>query len=262
MDYSGEAKSKKPATGKDRAYSPTESVMRHRTFTKSALRALGTAAICAGAAYGGVVLYNRWKYGTAKASAEIGKDSLLDRFIPNPEVVEHHHIDIDAPADVVMSTAREMRMLDSPVVRAIIRMREIALGGTPDERQHPGPLIAQMQSIGWVVLAEKAGREIVLGCVTQPWLANPVFRSIPPTEFLAFAEPGYVKIAWTLRADPVGDRHATFHTETRVSTTDAAARRRFRNYWSFVAPGVELIRMAILRPLKRAAEARAKVDAA
>ena len=119
-----------------------------------------------------------------------------------------------------------------------------------------------MQSIGWVVLAEKAGREIVLGCVTQPWLANPVFRSVPAADYLAFAEPGYVKIAWTLRADPIDEGHATFHTETRVSTTDAAARARFRNYWSFVAPGVELIRLAMLRPLKRAAEAQARVRAA
>jgi len=236
--------------------------MRDRTFMKSALRGLGTAAILAGAAYGGLVIYNRWKYGAVKASADEGKDSLLDRFIPDPEVVERHHIAIDAPADLVMATAKDMQLLDSPVVRAIIRIRELALGGKPDDRPHPSSLVAQMQSIGWVVLSEKAGREIVLGCVTQPWLATPVFRSVPATEYLAFAEPGYVKIAWTLRADPVDDRHAMFHTETRVSTTDVDARERFRNYWSFVAPGVELIRMAMLRPLKRAAEARAKAKAA
>ena len=236
--------------------------MPNRTFMKSSLRGLGGAAILAATAYGGLVIYNRWKYGSAKASAEAGKDSLLDRFIPDPEVVEHHQIAVDAPADLVMSTAKEMQLLNSPLIRAIFRVRELALGGTPDERHHPATLMAQMQSIGWVVLSEKAGREIVLGCVTQPWLANPIFRSIPAAEYLAFAEPGYVKIAWTLRADPIDDRHSTFHTETRVSTTDAAARSRFRNYWSFVAPGVELIRMAMLRPLKKAAEFRYRKNAA
>ena len=97
--------------------------MRERTLMKSTLRGLGTAAILAGATYGGLVLYNRWKYGSVKASADVGKDSLLDRFIPDPEVVEHHHIDIAAPADVVLSTAKDMRVIDSPVIRAIIRMR-------------------------------------------------------------------------------------------------------------------------------------------
>jgi hypothetical protein len=47
-----------------------------------------------------------------------------------------------------------------------------------------------------------------------------------------------------------------------VSTTDDYARERFRNYWSFVAPGVELIRLAMLRPLKRAAESRVRTTAA
>ena len=236
--------------------------MRDSTVLKSAWRGVGTAAILGGAAYGGLVLYNRWKYGRAKARAGAGNDSLLDRFIPDPEVVEHHQIAVDAPADLLMATAKDMQMLDSPIIRAIIRMREIAMGGQPDERDHPVTLLEQMQSIGWVILAENAGREIVLGCVTQPWLANPVFRSVPAPDYLAFAEPGYVKIAWTLRADPIGEVRSMFHTETRVATTDAAARQRFRNYWSFVQPGVELIRMAMLRPLKRAAEARARARAA
>jgi hypothetical protein len=48
-----------------------------------------------------------------------------------------------------------------------------------------------------------------------------------------------------------------FHTETRASTTDPQAREKFRRYWSFVAPGVELIRMAMMRPIKRDAERRA-----
>jgi len=113
-----------------------------------------------------------------------------------------------------------------------------------------------MQSIGWVVLAEQPGREIVLGSVTQPWLAAPVFRSISANEFRGFAEPGYVKIAWTLRADPVSASSSIFHTETRVCTTDSEARMRFRRYWSFVAPGVELIRLVMLLPLKHDAERR------
>jgi hypothetical protein len=235
--------------------------MRERSTVKSVLYGLGSVAALAGAAYGGLVIYNRLKYAAGKATST-GRDSLLDQFIPTPEVVEHHHIDIDAPAEVVLATAKEMRMLDSPIIRGIIRMREIAMGGQRDERPHPGTLLEQMQSIGWVVLAEKAGRQVVLGCVTQPWVANPVFKSVPSAEFQAFSEPGYVKIAWTLGADPIDDRRSTFHTETRVATTDAAARDRFRRYWSFVAPGVELIRLAMLRPLKRAAETRVHDNAA
>ncbi len=67
---------------------------------------------------------------------------------------------------------------------------------------------------------------------------------------------------WTLHADPIGETESMFHTETRVATTDPETRKRFRRYWSYVAPGVELIRLAMLRPLKNAAERRAGRPAA
>lgn len=236
--------------------------MEGRQILKTAGRGLAVGAAMAAAGYAALVVLNRRQYGEAKSSAGAGKDSLLDRFIPQPEVTEHHQIAVHAPADVVMAAAKGLELLKSPIIRAIFRAREVALGGEPDARPHPTTLMEQMLSIGWVVLSERAGREIVLGSVTQPWEATPVFRSIPPAEFRDFAEPGYVKIAWTLRADPVDEDHSIFHTETRVCTTDETARNRFRNYWSFVAPGVELIRLAMLRPLKREAEGRARRSAA
>ena len=230
--------------------------MTPRAFMKNAARGLAVGAGLAAIGYGAMVAYHRAKYGRAKGSAPAAEDSLIDNFIPEPEVVEHHQIGVNAPADIVLDTAKEMEVLNSPVVRALIRLRELALGGEPDTRPHPARLLAQMQSIGWVVLAEQPGREIVLGSVTQPWQAAPVFRSIAATEFRDFAEPGYVKIAWTLRADPVSASSSVFHTETRVCTTDGEARMRFRRYWSFVAPGVELIRLVMLLPLKHDAERR------
>jgi hypothetical protein len=158
---------------------------------------------------------------------------------------------------VALAAAKDMRLMDSPLVRGIIKARELAMGGAPDPRSHPSGLLAQVRSIGWVVLAERPDREVVLGAATMPWQANPVFRSISPGDFAAFREPGYVKIAWSLRADPVDAAQCIFHTETRVSTTEPQARERFKRYWSFVAPGVEVIRIAVLRPLKREAERRA-----
>ena len=217
------------------------------------------AGIAAGG-YAGLVAWHRFRYGTHACATARGESTLLDRFIPIPEVLEHHHIAVNAPADVTFEAAQELEVA-SPIARALFKMREVALGGTPDTRLHPKQLVKAMQSIGWVVLAEQPDREIVLGAVTQPWFANPVFRSVAPEEFAAFSEPNFVKIAFSLMVKPVGDR-SEFHTETRVSTTDAAARAQFRRYWSFVAPGVELIRLTMLRPLKREAERRAAKMAA
>ena len=115
-----------------------------------------------------------------------------------------------------------------------------------------------MTAIGWCMLAEIPDREIVVGAVTQPWMPNVVFRGIPPEEFRAFREPGYVKIVWNLRADPcqVSETHSVFRTETRVITTDDEARAKFRWYWARFSPGITLIRRAMLPAVKRDAEAR------
>ena len=230
--------------------------MTPREIIKNTARGLAVGAGLAAIGYGAMVAYHRARYGRVKGSAPAAEDSLIDNFIPEPEVVEHHQIGVSAPADVVLDTAKDLEVMNSPVIRAVFRLRELALGGEPDTRPHPTRLLPQMQSIGWVVLAEIPGREIVFGTVTQPWQAAPVFRSIPAAEFRDFAEPGYVKIVWTLRAEPIGESRSVFHTETRVCTTDAEARDRFRRYWSFVAPGVELIRLVMLRPLKHDAERR------
>ena len=85
------------------------------------------------------------------------------------------------------------------------------------------------------------------------------FRGVPPADFPTFSEPGYVKIVWTLRADLDGHGGSIFRTETRAAATDRFARIRFRRYWSFLSPGIILIRRASLGTVKAAAE-RASVQ--
>ncbi len=215
----------------------------------------------AGAAYATYVGVTWYRYGHPPRPTPEEEDDLLDRFMPAYEVVERHHVRVDAPAAVALAAAQDMDLLHSPLVRAIIKGRELILGAKPDHRLRPRGLLAEVQSLGWGVLAEVPGREIVVGGVTKPWEANPAFRALPPDEFLAFSEPDYVKIVWTLRADPVGAAESIFRTETRVMTTDPAARAKFRRYWSFLSPGIILIRWLSLGPLKAEAERRAHESA-
>jgi hypothetical protein len=186
-------------------------------------------------------------------------DDLLDRFVPQWDVVERHHVRVGAPADTTFAAARDMDLWRSAVIRAIFKARELLLGGTPGRTRHRS-LLAETKALGWGVLAEHPGRAIVMGAVTKPWEADVVFRALPPDAFAAFREPGFVKIAWTLRADPVGASGSIFRTETRAVATDPAARARFRRYWRFARPGIVLIRWLTLGPLKAEAERRAGAD--
>ena len=173
--------------------------------------------------------------------------------MPQYEICERHAIDSAAPADVALAAAKTFELESSRIVRAIFKGRELILRSSPDATTRPKGLLEFTKSIGWGVLAETP-HEIVMGAVTRPWEPNPAFRAVAPAEFAAFAEPGYVKIAWTLRADPTDDGGSTFRTETRAVATDPDARRKFRLYWSFLSPGIIAIREAMLRPLADAAE--------
>ena len=226
---------------------------RIRTVLRLTAGALGVAAA-------GYVAYvgTAWaRYGHAARPDRNAADPLLDRFIPAYEIAERHHIRVAAPAEITFSAAREMDLNHSWIVRAIFSAREVVLGADPEAVTRPRGIVALTTSIGWGVLAEVPGRELVMGAVTQPWKANVVFRALPPDEFAAFNDPDYVKIVWTLRADPVDAAHSIFRTETRAIATDAGARSKFRRYWSFLSPGIIVIRWMSLGPVKADAERRA-----
>jgi hypothetical protein len=226
-------------------------------MVRSALRWLSVAAAVAAGAYLTYVGVAWKRYGHAGRSSSEHDDERLDAFMPVYDVVERHHIEVRAPAAIAFSAACDVDLMRSPLVRIVFRAREAILQSEPDVVVRPRGLVGFTKSIGWGVLAEWPGREVVMGAVTQPWQANPVFRALAPNDFEAFREPGYVKIAWTLRADPVGANESIFRTETRAVATDPVARAKFRRYWAFISPGIILIRRMMLEPVKLEAERRA-----
>ncbi len=217
------------------------------------MRALRVAAAIGGAAaicVCGVVAATGWRRFGRKTAAADG-DPLLEVYMPDYDVIERDSIRVDAPAEIAYQAACGLELERSALIRAIFRLRQIALLERPASAGLP--LVEQARQWGWGVLAEEPGRVIVFGAATQPWTASPQFRSLPPARFAGFREPGFVKIAWVLRAKPVGGQISVALTETRAAATDECARRRFRRYWAIVWPGVKLIRKAALLAVRHEA---------
>ncbi|MBK5298848.1 MAG: hypothetical protein JJE40_16970 [Vicinamibacteria bacterium] len=235
--------------------------MTFRSSSSSAASRFGPAArVVAGGLGLAAAGYATWaglawyRYGQASKAKGDAADPLLDHFMPEFEVVERHHLGIAAPAEVVLAAAKEQNLIGSPVVRAIFKTRALVMGATPAEVPAHG-LLSQVLALGWGVLADTPG-EMVLGAVARPWEADVAFKAVPPDEFAGFNEPGYVKIIWSLRADPVSSVRSVFRTETRATATDPLARTKFRRYWALSSAGIALIRLLSLPPLKADAERR------
>jgi hypothetical protein len=211
------------------------------------------------------VAYGAW---TAAAWARYGHtrpeqhppDELLDRFIPDPEVDEYHQLTVDAPAPITFAVAKVMDLQASPIVKGIFWLRAVPamLGGQPVRPQGPRGLLEETLALGFGVLAEIPDQEVVVGTYTQPWHQQVIFHPLPPQEFAGFDAPGFVKIVYTLAAEPLGPGRSRFVTRTRVVTTDAEARRRFRRYWAPMSAGILLIRYLSLPMVKREAERRTR----
>jgi hypothetical protein len=183
-------------------------------------------------------------------------DALLDRFMPAYDVAKRHETVVRAPASVTWAAARALDLHQSALIRAIFAGRELLMRATTPNDVESQPFIAEALELGWRILAEEPGRELVMGAVTQPWEANVTFRGLEPEAFADFREPGYAKIIWTIAVAPLGPERCLFRTETRVATTDPDSQARFKRYWLVFSPGILLIRRETLRLVKRAAEAR------
>jgi hypothetical protein len=182
----------------------------------------------------------------------------LDEFLPDHDANEVHSIEIAAPPDAVMAavralTPRELRLAGllmtlRGVPAALLRRRR----PSRSSRVLDAPVLDNFTRGGFVVLTDRPD-ELVLGAVGRFWKLEGDIRRIDPGEFATFDEPGVAKAVVNFHVSDAGGR-TLLSTETRIATTDEAARRSFRRYWRIVMPGSALIRRAWLRAIRKRAE--------
>jgi len=180
---------------------------------------------------------------------------LIDKYLPTAEFQDHHEARVAAQPDHAYAALRDLDLMKSIVVRTLFAIRTIPSRFRPHSSAmlstKPSSFLRAALDAGMVILEEIAGQELVAGAVTRPWEPVPTFRGLPGPEFIAFAEPGFTKVAWNISVAPAGPGYSLVSTETRVAPTDPASRRRFRRYWFIFSPGIRLIRIIALRQLKR-----------
>jgi hypothetical protein len=225
---------------------------RRRLLRTLAIVLVAPAAFTLGWATWATVAWLR--YGNAATGAAQSRDSILARFMPAPEVAERNEREVSAPPGMVYRAALAFDLRQSGVVRAIFRGREILLRQPHPDMPASQSFVTEAQGMGWRLLAEVPGREMVFGAVTQPWQGDVHFRGLPPDHFASFDSSGYAKIIWAIAVDSLAPARSRVRTETRVVTTDPGSRARFRRYWAWFSPGIVLIRYEALRTIRTQAE--------
>ena len=192
---------------------------------------------------------------------------LIDRFLPRYDLVVARAGVFRTLPEECYRTARDLDLLGDPVIRTLLGLRSLPqrladrLGGSRSATAEAPPRTFRLRDmvgppIGWILLGEEPGVEIVLGQIGRPW--QPVGASegpvVAPSAFATFDDSGFAKIAFSMGVRPYGIASSILTIETRIALTDPASLRRFTRYWVLVGPFVRLIDRMTLRLL--AAELR------
>jgi hypothetical protein len=193
--------------------------------------------------------------------AAVGSEQLLiDKYLPEYHLRTVHSILIRQPDTAIFKAVHALTMREVPVVRVLMMIRGLPgiLGATTLlHTRSPSTMLQDAQRMGFIILDEDFGREMVLGLVGQFWrLKGGVCMDVRDTNaFVSFNAPDYGKAVVNFKVDAMADGGGSvLSTETRVWLTSPGALRQFRRYWRVVSFGSGVIRRAWLRAVKQRAE--------
>lgn len=175
----------------------------------------------------------------------------IDEFMPRFDVRARYKIEVQAPPQAVYHALLTCDFSDSLLVRALMSLRSGRL-----RRPAAGkPLRERLRGTGFVELVSVPDRELVIGVAGKFWRPDGG-RCLDLTSdtFQHFDRSGYATAVWNFSLEPLRRGATLLATETRVRCLGAPARRRFKAYWAVVGPFSGLIRKAMLRQVKHAAE--------
>jgi hypothetical protein len=191
---------------------------------------------------------------------------LIDQFMPDYDLAVVHSRVFRAPSEQCFDTVVDFDLFQLRAFRVLIGARGLPQRLADAVRRRgdqagvssspPTFRLRDMPSMGWMLLGERPGAELVFGQVGKPWKPRGGSPTEPVTraEFAAFHQPGFAKLVESTRVDPYGERSSIVTVETRVTLTDQESRRRFRGYWLLVGPFSHLLRKTALRMFARQLE--------
>ncbi len=146
-------------------------------------------------------------------------------YLPHPKHVEIHRIFVKARPGIAWEAARRFDGAKIPWVRLLFDIREIPvrlLGRKPEQDRRLGVDQVAINGIGFMILHENPGKEVVVGAVGRFRHLNIPFAELKPDDFAHFNEKGWGKLAWAISVEPYLNG-STISFELLTTATDEAS---------------------------------------
>ena len=167
---------------------------------------------------------------------------MLERLIPLPRRRLTQRVDLGASPARVWQLVRHTDLARTAALRVLLGAW-LPTRGRLEAGSHRWLSVEDFHSTptqpGFQMLASEPLREFTVGAVARLRRLKLMFLHVDGAdEFMAFSEPGWVKLAWSVRvADrPGGCSRLSF--ELRMGATDQRAWRSARWYFAAIGPGV------------------------
>lgn len=185
--------------------------------------------------------------------------SRLSRILPSPRLRQVDRVAVAASPDEAYAAFRRFDASRIAWINGLFRARTL-----PDrlrqrigerrpavERQPIGIAGIVAPGTGFVLLEDAPGEEIVVGSVGRFWMLDIEYVDVEPAAFTAFAEPGWGKLAWSIRAEPREGGGSILTFELGVTATDDESWQKFRRYFLVVGRFSHAIRRAFLKAMEQ-----------
>ena len=193
---------------------------------------------------------------------------LLDEVMPRYDVVERHATVVRASPAVVYAAIREADLIAGPITRSLLALRALpavilavqrsprnALVEWRERRARRGSRLADLESSGFRIVAERAPEELVIGVLGRFWTPRGLRTEVSVADFAGGPPRGFAIAGWNFMVTARADGRTELRTETRVWCAPDV-RGRFGAYWLVIRPWSGLIRHAMLREIRLHAERR------
>ncbi len=194
----------------------------------------------------------------AAAATATPPATVLDSILPAPRLRETDTVDLAVPVGQAWRAIRHGNLAGSPAINAMFAIREIPGRFT---RRHArtervplnvDDLVSTPARPGFQLLADTPPDEFAVGAIGKVWRLDIPFVHVPDAEaFAAFADPGFVKVAWAIRLAPLTEHDTRVTFEVRADATDAASWGRFKRYFRVIGPASHFIRRSVLATIAR-----------
>ena len=196
--------------------------------------------------------------------------SLADQFVPTFDVSDSVGTIVDADVPTTWRALLETDLMEvgrqKPLVGVLGAIRGLPdllgslLHGESPARPPASMCLKDLVNLpmnkgGWLLLGERPNDELALGLVGKFWRPIITFAETTAEDFCQFSEPGYAKTVYALSVVALDGNHTFLRGTMQTATTDAHARRRFRQYWTLgIGSGAHVLVTGVLDVAKERAE--------